>query len=231
MASGTVEIKRHIIRGANVKTEAVVLYVNDYQGEMWACNRYWAVRASRVAPLLEEYNLSVGEPGAYDVNGKVKRANGDNNGNPVVPKMTNVLHSLSHFDVPGTRVKVGGQDVYFLSERSGVPMAVYQLATGQVVGLIADELDWLSRYTDAPIPEGCHVSGIRLMFHVNAEGKAQAAVIGDVTHTVERAKYGQEATDYAAANGIEISMSHIPAVTEPGEPVLLASVMTTKYGG
>jgi hypothetical protein len=55
-------IKKFVIRGKDVKLEPAVLALAEHDGEMWATNRYWATRAVRVAPLLDEYNLSADGP-------------------------------------------------------------------------------------------------------------------------------------------------------------------------
>ena len=132
--------------------------------------------------------------------------------------------SFKDYDIPGTRVRIAGQDVYTTTYR-GVLMDLYLLANGTHVGLLADELEWLSNTADVPAPDDCHISGVRLMFRVAQTGSGEnisAAVIGDVTHTVTPHKYGTDPQTHELVN--------VPAVTEPGDPILLAIVMATKYG-
>jgi hypothetical protein len=127
------------------------------------------------------------------------------------------------YPVPGMRVQVAGQEVYALSGRQNTLMAVYQLASGSFVGLLADELAWLSNTADVTVPEHCHITGEHLMFRVAADGHTSALVIADVLRTVERAKYGKE-----AGEGTD-GMTYIPAVTEPADPIVLAVVVAFKY--
>jgi hypothetical protein len=211
------DIKKRVIRGADTKNQAAPLSVNVIDGEWWATNRYWVTRASRVAPLLEQYNLSAAEPGLYEVDGKVSRV-----GSEVPDISKSVKSSLGEYTIPGTRVRIAGQDVYTTSPR-GTLMDLYQLADGTHVGLLADELAWLSNTADAPVPEDCHISGVRLMFRVaqTGGGSVSAAVIGDVTRVVTPHKYGTDPETRELVN--------TPAVTESAEPVLLAIVMATKY--
>jgi hypothetical protein len=223
MSYGTIfkpaDIKKRVIRGQDTKNQAAPLSVNVIDGEMWATNRYWVTRATRVAPLLEQFNLPVDEPGLYGVDGKVSRV-----ANEVPDISKSVKSSLGEYTIPGTRVRIAGRDVYTVTDRGGILMDLYQLADGTHVGLLAEELAWLSNTADAPVPEGCHISGVHLMFRVAQTGggcNVSAAVIGDVTRVVTPHKYGTDPETRELVN--------TPAVTEPAEPVLLAIVMATKY--
>jgi hypothetical protein len=215
-------IRKLVIRGQDTKNQAAPLAVNVHNGEMWATNREWATRAVRVAPLLAEYNLPADEPGLYGVNGRVSRVNNQ------VPKMPAELTRIADYPIPAARVLIAGQYVYTTDYR-GVLKDLYLLANGMHAGLLSDELAWLSGTADVPVPEDCHISGVRLMFKVLASGNTSAAVIGDVTRTITPAKYGEEARQHAAETGCDLAMTHVPAVTEPGEPIVLAIVMATKY--
>jgi hypothetical protein len=212
------DIKKRVIRGQSTQHQAAPLSVNEIDGELWATNRYWVTRASRVAPLLEQYNLPADAPGLYGVDGKVSRV-----GSEVPDISKSVKSSLGEYTIPGTRVRIAGKDVYTVTDRGGILMDLYQLADGTHVGLLADELDWLSNVADAPVPDDCHISGVRLMFRVAQTGgcNVSAAVIGDVTRTITPHKYGTDPETRELVN--------TPAVTEPAEPVLLAIVMATKY--
>jgi hypothetical protein len=213
------DIKKRVIRGQSTQHQAAPLSVNAIDGEWWATNRYWVTRASRVAPLLEQYNLPADAPGLYGVDGKVSRV-----ANEVPDISKSVKTSLGEYTIPGTRVRIAGKDVYTVTERGSTLMDLYQLADGTHVGLLADELAWLSNTADAPVPEDCHISGVRLMFRVAQTGggcNVSAAVIGDVTRVVTPHKYGTDPETRELVN--------TPAVTESAEPVLLAIVMATKY--
>jgi hypothetical protein len=216
--SQVADLKKLVYRGHNVKFGPVELYVGEADGEMWATNRYWAVRAVRIAPLLEEYNLSAGEVGAYDVNGKVSRAARG------VPTMGAYIRDvLRDFTVPGTRQTIAGQEAYVL-DGQGSPMAVWQLATGQTVGLLASEAEWLGSQDGAPVPEGHHISGVRVLFRVSASGTVSAAFIADVVRVIEPARYGKDAGE--GTGGV----TYVPEVSEPAAPVVLAVAMAFKYG-
>lgn len=219
-------LRKLVIRGQDTKYQAAPLSVNEFDGEMWATNRCWVTRATRVAPLLEQYNLSADAPGLYEVNGRVSRVANE------VPDISASLRTYARdYTIPGTRVLIAGQFVYTTNYR-GVLMDLYQLANGTHAGLLSDELAWLSNTADAPVPADCHISGVRLMFRVTDSGNTSAAVIGDVTRTLAPAKYGEEARQHAAETGDALNgSSFIEAVTEPAEPVLLAIVMATRYGG
>jgi hypothetical protein len=210
------ELKKRVLRGHNAtKYGAVPLHVNEASGEMWATNRYWVTRADRLAPLLGEYNLPADAPGAYEVNGKVSRTDKQAANIAIM-----VDTSGKDYTVPGTRVRVAGQEAY-VQDGYGCLMAVYQLADGTMVGLLADEAEWLSSTADAPIPEGHRFGERRVMFRKTSQG-VSAAFIVDTVHVIEPHKYG---TDPETRE-----LTSTPEVGEPGAPILLAIVMATKYG-
>jgi hypothetical protein len=210
------ELKKRVLRGHNAtKYGAVPLHVNEINGELWATNRYWVTRADRLAPLLAEYNLPADAPGAYEVNGKVSRMDKEV---ADIAKMVDV--GGKDYTVPGTRVRVAGQEAY-VQDGHGCLMAVYQLADGTMVGLLADEAEWLSSTADAPIPEGHRFGERRVMFRKTAHG-VSAAFIVDTVHVIEPHKYGTDPDTR--------EQTSIPEVSEPGAPILLAIVMATKYG-
>jgi hypothetical protein len=217
-------IRKLVIRGQNAVYGAAPLAVGEHNGEMWATNRAWATRAARVAPLLAEYNLPADQPGLYGVNSRVSRVD------KPAPEMPAALTRIADYAIPSARVLIAGQFVY-TTDYKGVLMDLYQLANGTHAGLLSDELAWLSGTADVPVPEDCHVSGVRLMFKVMDSGNTSAAVIGDVTRVITPAKYGEEARQHAAETGCHLVLGYVPAVTEPGEPVVLAITMATRYDG
>jgi hypothetical protein len=212
-------LKKRVIRGQDTRNLGAPLSVNEVDGQLWATNRYWVTRAERIAPLLTEYNLSADEPGLYAVNGKVSLVD-----NKVPDISASVRSAFKDYAIPATRVQVAHQDAYAL-DCYGHLMAVYQLANGMHAGLLADELDWLSNTADAPVPDDCRVSWpVRLMFRVKQLGggdNVSAAIIADVTRVITPHTYG---TDPDTRELVDT-----PEVSEPGEPVLLAIVMATKY--
>jgi hypothetical protein len=209
------ELKKRVLRGHSAaKYGAVELHVNEASGEMWATNKYWVTRASRLASLLGEYNLSADEAGAYEVNGKVSRTDKQAANIAIMVDTSGEDHI-----VPGTRVRVAGQEAY-VQDGHGCLMAVYQLADSTMVGLLADEAEWLSSTADAPIPEGHRFGERRVMFRKTAHG-VSAAFIVDTVHVIEPHKYG---TDPDTREQIDV-----PEVSEPGEPILLAIVVASKY--
>jgi hypothetical protein len=148
---------------------------------MWASNRYWLTPAQRVAPLLERYNLDPSVPGSYQVNGTVRKANGDNEGNPVVPRLGRYLDPAL-YQVAVVPVLVAGAQAYVMPGRSY--LAAHQTADGEFLGLDADSLAWLSGVTTAG--EGLHYGNMRLMAGEPASemGNRSVALVADLIRTV-----------------------------------------------
>lgn len=221
MALKANDIKKHVIQGQNTKYGAAPLYVGGHSGEMWATNRYWLTRAERVAPLLEQYNLPAAEPGSYEVNGTVRRANGDNEGNPVIPNFGNYMRDLKDF-TPGVPVRVVGNQAYTRGDRGGL-FAAYLLADGTHAGLAADTLEWLSDTATAPLPASDfseHRYGdVRVSFHKALTGGVSAMVSAEVFRIIERGHYADEGRG-----------AWVPAVEEACEPRVLGIMMGLNYG-
>lgn len=221
MALKANDIKKRVIGGHNTKYGPARLYVNEHDGEMWATNRYWVTRAERVAPLLDQYNLSAAEPGVYEVNGTVRRANGDNKGIPAQPpNVGRVIEDAGSF-TPGVPVRIAGNQAYTRGDRGGL-YAVYLLNDGTHAGLGAEELEWLSDTATAPtlpephVADHVHYGDVRVSFSKNAHGVPCALVRAEVVRVIKRPVY----------EGSEVT----PAVTEPGEPVVLGMMMGMSYG-
>lgn len=212
-------IRKLVIRGQAVNYQPAPLFVNEHDGEMWASNRYWVVRAAKIEPLLAEYNLSAAEPGLYGVDGKVSRV--DN----TVPNLAATPMDVKDYPIPGSRVSIAGQDVYALDSGQR-PMAVYQLASGIHAGLLAGELEWLADARDVTVPEG-HTLGIgtRLMFQVtqvSSGDHVSAVILADMLRVIEPSFYGTDPETKQHVNR--------RAVTEPAGSVVVAVVMAAKYG-
>jgi hypothetical protein len=201
----------------NTSRHEVVLYVGEHDGKMWATNRYWVVPAERVAPLLEDANLSAAEPGAYEVNGRVRPADMQ------VPDFGSILHPLEEFTVTGERITIAGQLVYALDGYDN-PMALFRLPSGSTVGLRADELVWLSDLTVVTLP-GKHkfaAGSPRLVFRRGeAGGNYKAAIVADVLHVTQPHEmwHGPGAGE----------RREVPEVTEPAGTKLLALMAALKY--
>jgi hypothetical protein len=215
----TQAIKKHITRGT---TGAHPLYVNEYDGEMWATDRYWLTRASRVAPLLEKFNLPADQPGAYEVNGTVRRATGSEYGIATVPPdLASWVKDQRDYQA-GVRVRVAGHPAYVMSG-TGTVAAVYALEDGSHAYLQSDDLDWLSELQHDDLPDGYRYGGVRVLFHRNAQGGIIAMIRADVIRVTERAHY----TDKVEGQAQE----YVPAVEEPAEPRLLGLMMGIKLDG
>ncbi len=217
------DIKRHVIRGYAVKYGPVPLFVNEHGGEMWATNKSWVTRAERVAPLLDQYNLSAAEPGSYEVNSTVRRANGDNHGIPAqVPNVGRVIADAKDY-APGIPVRIAGQQAYTRDDGHGL-YAAFLLADGTHAGLSADELEWLSDTATAPLPgqdDGTHLrySDVRVSFNRNSHGHVCAMVLAGVFRVTKRAHYADEGRG-----------DLVPAVEEACEPRMLGMMMGMNYG-
>lgn len=219
----TTDIKKRVVRGANLKYGPVPLYVNEWDGEMWATNRYWLTRASRVAPLLEKFNLSAAEPGGYEVNGTVRRATGqERDCSPVPPDIARFAGSgdlsLKTYK-PGIRVHVAGMPAFVQPDDRSPWYAVYQTEDGGHVGLIDEELTWLSQVSDVTPPDGCRLGSVRVLFKRPRTGGVSAMVQAECFRVIEPGRLNDERTGY------------IPAVEEPAEPVLLALTMAMNFSG
>jgi hypothetical protein len=209
------DIKKHITYGSKGSIPSF-LAVNEADGEMWATNKYWLTRAERVAPLLEQYNLTAAEPGVYQVNGTVTRASDQ------IPNIESYARSVPEFS-PGIRVKIAGQPA-LARGGTGVLFALYVLADGTHAGLLENELEWLSDTSTAPaLPEDCHYGDVRVSFYKSGSGKPPQAVIrASVVRTIEPSHY----TDKVEGERQE----YVPAVTEPAEPVVLGYMMGMNFG-
>lgn len=212
-------VKKLVLRGHSyAKHGPADLHLNKAAGEIWASNGYWAVRASRVAALLEDYNLAADEPAVFAIDAKVSRS-----AKTPLDIEAILADNGAGYAVPGTRVKTAGKDAYVLNDSGGL-MEVYQLADGTMAGLLAEETGWLSDAWASPLPAAHRVDKVRVMFRrTTRQGvtRLAAAYIADTTRVIEPHKYG---TDPETRGQVSI-----PEVSEPGESILLAVVSATKY--
>jgi hypothetical protein len=220
------QIKKHVTRRYySLKDNPAPLLVNEHDGEMWATNKYFLTRAERVAPLLEQYNLSVAEPGSYEVNGTVKRADGASYGCPAQPANVGAfIKDLGSF-MPAIAVRIAGLQAYVLPDGPRLGLhAAFLLADGTHAGLHADELEWLLDTLTAPLPEQTDGTYLRygdahVSFSRNSHGIPMAVISAEVFHILERARYDSDAHDC------------IPAVEEPCPPRVLGHMMGMSFGG
>jgi hypothetical protein len=203
--------KRRVVGRSDPKRDAVPLYVNEYDGEMWACNRYWLTRAERIAPLLEEYNLSPKEPGSYEVSGKVAHTSDD------APNIGAYIGERTSKTVPGWHVKVFDEPVYTL-DYTGRVYALYQAADTEA-RLDHAELEWLMDQRTAPLADGYRYDGpSRVELYLNRhDGNVSATIVADVVHILEPSCYG---TDPETHQG-----TYTPAVEEPAGTRVLGVMM------
>jgi hypothetical protein len=208
-------IKKHITRGS---AGAHPLYVNEYDGEMWATDRYWLVRASRVAPLLEKFNLPADQPGAYEVNGTVRRATGNEYGIASAPPDLAAWVADQRSYQAGVRVRVAGHPAYVMTGTDKLA-AVYALEDGSHAYLLAEDLAWLSELQYDDLPDGYRYGDVRMLFHRDANGGTIAMIRADMVRVIERSRYDSELR------------CNIPAIEEPAEPRLLGIMMGVKLDG
>lgn len=178
------EIKKHV--GGTAKYPAK-LHVFEHDGSMWATTGYWVTPASRVAPLLEKYNLDPAVPGAYEVNGSVHRDDAASyvNAAGLAKNLDPALYTA-----PLVPVMVAGRQAYNRSD-GGVYRAVYQTADGMFLALEADDLEWLSSVWNFESPEDCYYGPVRYLTTEPHEGKNRAvAVIADLVHRLTPVAYG-----------------------------------------
>lgn len=178
------EIKKHV--GGTAKYPAMLI-VFEHEGSMWATNRYWVTRASRVAPLLEKYNLDPAVPGAYEVNGSVHRddAGAYVNAAGLAKNLDPALYT-----VPLVPVLVAGRQAYNRSD-GGVYRAVYQTADSMFLALEADGLEWLAATWSIESPEDCYHGTVRYLTTEPHEDKNRAvAIVADLIRRLSPVVHG-----------------------------------------
>jgi hypothetical protein len=220
MAPNPATAARKMVTGRfSLKHGPAPLAVNKFEGEWWATNRYWAVRASRVAALLASYNLPADEPGAYEAdNAGVRRARGDNNGEPVIPNLADFMARQAGGDL-GIRARVAGCPM-FDRDDNGQLWAMFALADGGHAGIKAEELEWLSDLAGERLPEGHRFGSVRVLFRRSAAtGHVTATIQAEVVKVLEKGHYEPGA-----------SGKWVEPVEEPAGPYLLGLVTARSYG-
>jgi hypothetical protein len=167
------------------------MYLFEHEGAMWAFNGYWVTPASRVAPLLERFNLDASKPGAFEVNGTVRRANGDNAGNPVIPDMGKHLDPVL-YPVALCPVLVAGRQALVLSpDTPGAYLAAYQAVDdGSYLGLVATRLEWLDSAYCRLTEEDHYYGPVRYMTTGPTERNRAVAIIADLIRRVSPVSHG-----------------------------------------
>ena len=220
------EIKRYITgsrSGADLARQPAALELAAHDGIMWATNRYWLTPAARVAPLLGQYNLNAGTPGRFEVNSTVRKH--DDN----APDLSRQLSTPEKYPEPIAPVKLGGRDALVLTENGKFTLAVYQAASGALLGLPADDLAWLA--DTASYGQGSMGAALMLgpsdrfgEVRVMSEGHGGAPVLltADVIRTVKPSGYETS----------EDGQRHFrPAETENLGPRTIGMLMAAKLDG
>jgi hypothetical protein len=220
MITSPTQLKKLVLRGHNTKWGPAGLYVGEFEGEMWATDRYWAARAAHVAPLLSQYNLSADVPGAYEVDKTVRPATGQVHDIPAQPpSMENFLSEAAKQSYqPAVPVQVAGVQAYTRFDDRCPLVAAYHLADGSYAGVQAEELEWLSDTSAAPLPDGYRYGDVRVSMRRNAQGKVTVRLMAEVFKVIEPGYYDNEAHDY------------VKAVEEPADARVLAYMMGVSYG-
>lgn len=179
------EIKKHV--GGTAQYPAKLL-VFEHAGAMWATTGYWLAPVTRVAPLLEKFNLDPAVPGAYEVNGTV-RPDDAARGINAAGMARNLDPAL--YTVALVPVLVAGKQAYTRSDDGRVYCAAYQTADGMFLGLEADNLEWLGMTWRNEAPEDCYHGTVRYLTTEPQDGKNRAvALVADLMHRVTPVVHG-----------------------------------------
>jgi hypothetical protein len=179
------EIKKHV--GGTAQYPAK-LFLNEHEGVMWASNGYWFTPASRVAPLLERFNLDPGAEGAFAVNGTVRRAD-----ESPWPAVIGKYLDPADYPVALCPVLVAGQQAHVLAaDARGVYLAAYQAVdNGAYLGLNAERLDWLGSIWSLPTEEDHYYGEVRYMTSAPEGSKNRAvALVADLIRRVTPVTFG-----------------------------------------
>jgi hypothetical protein len=220
MITSIPQLKKLVLRGHNAKWGPGGLFVGEYDGEMWATDRYWVARAAHVAPLLGQYNLSADVTGAYEVDKTVRPATGQHHEIPAQPPSMDAFLSgvAKESYQPAVPVRVAGmQALTRADDRLGL-VAAYLLADGTYAGVYEEELAWLSDTDAAPLPEGYRYGDVLVSMRRNSHGKIMVRLMAEVFKVIEPGYWDNEAHE------------HVKAVEEPADAKVLAYMMGFSYG-
>lgn len=189
--NSTSEIKRRITgtkTSAQLSRDPATLALGEYEGTLWATNRYWVTPARRVEPLLEQFNLDASGPGSFEVNGTIRRAGDRFRPGQFLPGR--YMGKLGDFPEPATQALIGGHAAHVrLSDRAPW-LAVYQTEDGTTMGLPADDLAWLSSALglQSLVADGESFGEVRIMS--KGHGGKPVALVADVTRTITPGSHG-----------------------------------------
>lgn len=186
------EIKRHVGKDGT-------LYLADVDGTPWATNRYWAVPAAALAPLLDKFNVDATQAGTYEVNGSIRKQS------DTAPNVGRML-DITEYSEPLTRLRTAAGDAYARSS-DGHYLALFTHDCGGTVAVRADWLDWLSDAT--PTTWGQRYGKVTYSM--------RPQLSGPIAITADRE---QRHGGHLDANG-----HYVPETWESAGPVLLAIVM------
>jgi hypothetical protein len=177
------EIKPHV--GTGDKYQPATLCVGEHDGVMWASNRYWMTRASRVASLLEKFNLSAAVPGTYEVTASNVRPAPPISAVPFEPGKNLDPAAYTVALVPAL---LAGKQAYTRTD-SGLYRAVYQTADCAFLGLAAYDLEWLGAAWSNETPEDCYHGSVRFLTTVPGKGNRAVGIIADLIRRVTPVTY------------------------------------------
>lgn len=215
------QIKQRVISTAKAYKADPELVLGEHDGIMWASNRYWLTPAARVAPLLEEYNLSAGQPCRLDVNSVVRKRSDEG------LKPGRLLGKPEDYPAELAPVRLGdGHRAHVRMTDKHPWLAVYQDEDRTVIGLPADDLDWLSDIAGMPLsrPQAFELGPDDQFGEVRVMGKgktgsAPVAIVADVIRTVKPASWSGPIED------------RHDAVTENLGPRIVGLLMSVKLEG
>jgi hypothetical protein len=192
---GASQVKRRITGGsassARDNRDPASLALGEHDGIVWASNRYWLTPAARVAPLLEQFNLSAEQAGSFEVNSTVRKTSDSG------PRVGSLIGKPEDYPEQAAPVRHGLYDAHVrLSDRLAW-LAVYQAEGGAMFGLPADDLAWLSDITGLLLsrPQAFdlgpddHFGEVAVMCK-GGSTSAPVAIVADVIRTVQPGSYG-----------------------------------------
>jgi hypothetical protein len=231
----TKDIKRRVTAGrtaSQLEREPAQLALAEIGGTLWASNRYWVTPAARVTALLTEYNLPA-DPGLFVVNGTV-RVHPDGVNVEAMTAKTAAILDLAKYTVPAAPVLLGGHAAHVPFGKDW--RAVYLTASGDHLGLPADDLAWLrdTGYTgygqamaeliglDTRGEQPERLGEVRVLAKPKTDTHTPVLLAADAIRTVKPACYGP---------GDDGPQTYHAAETENLGPRVLGCLMAAKLGG
>jgi len=141
------ELKKLTIGTHNKKAGPPRLIVGTVDGAHWATNAHWMVPASRVAVLLDHYNLPTDRDAVYEVNGKLQPT-----GQEPPAAMTSLLDP-TQYTYELTRTTHPELGYLFVRSPNGRMLAIFEpdAPDRERVFFDVEYLDWIDATTSEPI--------------------------------------------------------------------------------